>query len=429
MPPRKIQFSQTALEKSNTTAQIYELSSVKSRWSWLLLGTLTLFFAAMVFWGFYGSMVESVNGVGITMLSKGSQRIIATGSGTISHLNIQSGSQLQAEQVVGQIYNAEGFFNIQKLENEFTTLKSEIETLSTALKKLTDKQLAIAAEKKHQLDALTEGQRAGNERAAAIAEMYHKLEQINASSKVEYYRSLDQRLQAQASLVSALIQNLGNDEASANLLWERQQKLVTLKQQLDGKRQELLLAQQLFREAYWIRAGFTGTVREVFKENGSYVRVGEEIALLDADPSKGIYLLAFVPVSEAKKVRNGMSAYFSPAAISSNDYGYMRAIVREVSPLPINPETIESELMNKSLTQMIANKEAMVRVILELIPDASNASGYKWTSSNEAGQAITNGMFGQVIINTEFRSPASYIIPGLRKVLRGKQKAPADSRP
>ena len=111
----KIAFSEKAIEQMNRGTQSHALTSVKARWTWFLLGSISLFFGAMIFWGFYGSMVESVTGVGITLLSGGVHPIIAGGNGKLSHLNIQAGAEVTSEQIIGQIYNPEMLFNVRKL--------------------------------------------------------------------------------------------------------------------------------------------------------------------------------------------------------------------------------------------------------------------------------------------------------------------------
>ena len=77
----KIAFSEKAIEQMNRGTQSHALTSVKARWTWFLFGSISLFFCAMIFWGFYGSMVERVSGVGITLLNGGLNPISVGGYG------------------------------------------------------------------------------------------------------------------------------------------------------------------------------------------------------------------------------------------------------------------------------------------------------------------------------------------------------------
>ncbi len=425
MNKTKINFSQKALEKSNLNHNNDVLSGVKSRWTWLLFSAITLFFVVMIFWGFYGSMVESVSGMGLIMRTDGSRPIIAGGSGIISHLNVQNGSEVHSGQIVGQIYNAESFFNLQKITSEYAALRTQTDIFAKGIQSVIEKNVDIKAKKKELLDYLVAENEKSKKRANDLTQIQKKLKDLRASTLVDYYRSLDQWLQTESTLISTLIQNMNNENESDSILWDKEERLLSLKQQVDTKIHEVRLAEQVYSEAYWIRSTFTGKVREVFKEENSFVQAGEKIATVDSMQDESLYLLSFISVQDAKKVHTGMSAFFSPFAVSSNDYGLMRCIVREIGSNPISLEAIQAELMNNSLTQMIAGKNAMVRVVLELIPDKKSPTKYNWTSKNDSGIQITSGMLGQLMINTKYRSPASYIVPIIREIVRGKpQKAP-----
>ena len=67
-------------------------------------------------------------------------------------------------------------------------------------------------------------------------------------------------------------------------------------------------------------------------------------------------------------------------------------------------------------------------VVLEILPDPKSPSGYRWTSRKGYPRKIVNGMLGEVIINTSYRAPASYVIPALRELMNRKQvkKKPSD---
>ena len=424
----KIAFSEKAIEQMNRGTQSHALTSVKARWTWFLFGSISLFFCAMIFWGFYGSMVESVSGVGITLLNGGLHPITVGGNGKLSHLNIQAGAEVTSEQIIGQIYNPEMLFNVRKLESEYNLLRSEVEFLRQGTERLTAQKLEMDRAKKKHLEHLTIQQEQSRQRAAEIVDIYSRLTNVGAASKVTYYQTLDQMVQTESSFLSTLFQSMETDISQQDQIWQQEQKLLELKQQLEQKRQDLDLARKLYREAYWITPNFDGQVLEVFKEEGAYVQNGEKIALVASSPDEGMYLAAFVPPDQGKKIRNGMSAFFSPAAAPAAEYGYLKCVVREVSNVPVNAETIQAELMNASLTQMIAGKSAVIRVVLEILPDPKSPSGYRWTRRKGYPRKIVNGMLGEVIINTSYRAPASYVIPALRELMNRKQvkKKPSD---
>lgn len=417
----KINFSEKALNNLSCNTGNQTLSSAKNFWNYFLLIAITLLFAILLLWGFCGSMSESISGTGITLLNKGIRPVIARGNGTLSHLNIYTGSDVAPGQPLGQIHNPELFFNISKLGNEYDALIAEIDILRKGIESLTSGKIKTEKERKQILDHLTQLQKQSRERAKEIVKMHSSLQLSGAVSKLTYYQSLDAQMQSEISVSNTLFQTLENDLSRQETLWQHQRQLLEMQQTLSQKKRELDLAMRLFQESNWITTNYKGKVTEIFKQEGSYIQNGETIALLSSDPADGIYLAAFIPAIQSKEIKSGMSAYFSPAIAPANRYGYVKGIVREVSTMPSNPSAVQAELANEVLTQQIFQQGAMIRVVIELIPDSKTASGFAWTTKRGYPGKISNGMVGEVIINTGYRTPASYILPALRDFFTAKR--------
>lgn len=414
----KIQFSEKALASRNRAGQRHVLTSVKARWTWFLLGSVTLLFAALVTWGFCGSMVETVSGTGVTVLSKGVHPIVAHGSGSLTTLNIQPGARVGAGQSVGQLHNADVFFNIRKLESEYSLLTAEVNFLKEGIAKLTANKVQMDQKRGELLGSISDKQEASHKRADEVQQNYSTLLDQGAASRTDLYQVMDNALQTENALLATRMQMMEAEISQQENLWQKEQHLLELNQQLEQKQRDLELAQRLYREACWLTSEFDGVVQEVFKEEGDYVQQGERIGLVAGDKDDGMYLVAYVPATEQAQIRNGMSAYFAPTVASPSRYGYIKCVVREVSAAPVNPEAVEAELANATLVQMLASQGPMLRVVLEMLPDEKSASGYSWTSRKGYHGEIVNGQLGQVLINTEYRAPATYVIPALRELLK-----------
>lgn len=424
----KIKFSEKALNNLNSNTGSQTLSGAKNFWNYFLLIAITLLFAILLLWGFCGSMSESVSGTGIVLLNKGTRPVVARGTGTLSHLNISVGTEVFPGQPLGQIHNPELFFNISKLGNEYEALIAEIDILRKGIESLTSGKIKTEKERKQILDQLARLQNQSRERAKEIVKMHSSLQLSGAVSKLTYYQSLDAQMQSEISVANTLFQTLENDLTRQETLWQHQRQLLEMQQTLAQKKRELDLAMRLFQESNWITTNYKGKVTEIFKREGSFIQNGETIALLSSDPADGIYLAVFIPAIQSREIKCGMSAYFSPAIAPANRYGYVKGVVREVSAIPGNPGSIQSELANETLTQQIFQQGAVIRVVVELIPDPKTASGFAWTTKRGYPGKITNGMVGEVIVNTGYRTPASYILPAFRdfftaeRLKQGEQK-------
>ena len=424
----KINFSEKALNNLGNNIGDQTLRSAKNFWNYFLLSAITVLFATLLIWGFCGRISETVSGTGITLLNNGYHPVIAHGTGTLSHLNINVGTIVTPGQSVGQIHNPELFFNITKLGNEYSALISEMEILRSGIEKLTARKTDSEKQRKEILAQLTELQQKSRQRAKEIVEIHSSLRQSGAVSKITYFQTLDNQTQSEISFANTLFESLANDLTSEETLWQHQRQLLEMQQMLAQKKRELDLALRLFQESNWISANHQGKVTEIFKREGSFVQIGETIALLSSDPSDGIYIAAFVPAIQSREIKCGMSVFFSPAIATSSRYGYIKGIVREVNLIPSNPEAIKSELANESLTGQIIGQGAVIRVVIELLPDSSTHSGFAWTTKRGYSGKIPNGVVGEVIINTGKRSPASYILPALKEFFDNKHSGSLEQK-
>lgn len=418
----KIDFSEKALANLSNVGRSHALTSAKNSWSYFLLAAVTLLFSGLMLWGFYGSMVESVSGVGITLLNKGTHPIIANGTGTLTHLNIHIGTNVSHGETLGQIHNAELFFNINKLGNEYTALISEVEILRDGVTKLTSGKIESEKQRQKILTELTALQQKSRHRAEEIVQLYSTLLKSGSASKMSYFESLDAQTQAEISFANTLFQAMEANLSQEETLWQLQRQLLEMQQTLDHKKRELDLAMRLFRESNWISSKFDGKVTEIFKKEGSFVQIGEPIAMVSSDIKEGIYLVTFIPAMNSREIKCGMSANFSPAIAPANRYGYIKGVVREVSQIPINPSAIQIELANDVLTQQIVQQGAVIRVVIELIPDSNTLSGYAWTTKRGYKGTIANGMMGEVFIHIDHRSPASYVLPAVREFFKAERR-------
>ena len=96
--------------------------------------------------------------------------------------------------------------------------------------------------------------------------------------------------------------------------------------------------------------------------------------------------------------------------------------------MPSNPVAIQTELANESLTRQIVGQGAVIRVVVELLPDSGTLSGFAWTTKRGYPGKIPHGVVGEVIINTGKRSPASYILPALKDFFDNKHSRSSEKK-
>ena len=415
MNKKESMFSDKALDKLNSSRKTEAITNISCNWIWFLLCGLSIAITSIIYWGFFGTMVDKVNGHGVTIQSGGIDAIVAKGSGILEHLNITPESDVSKNQIVGQIYNAEYFFKTRKLEIEQKELVEQLSEIILGQEKLSHHKIITEKEKEKNVINLLELMKDNRKRTYELVEMQKKLSGVGASSKVNYYGALERMVQLESTVVSTVIQRLNHMSSQQDINWQHQESRIKLNRELLAKQQEIILALKSYYDATWLRANDNGMVIEILKRVGEHVNVGDKIALVSNNSINNLTLVAFIPLESGKKVKAGMSVYFSPGALPAADYGYMVGVVVSTSPFPVSQESIYSELKNADFAKAMTARGVLMRIEVEFIPDADSTSGVKWTSKNGRNATIEPGMFGTLQINTEFRKPISYVIPYLRE--------------
>ena len=416
--PRNI-FSERALANMNKGEQTDYIADSRSGWTVFFLIALTIGVASIVYWGFFSTMVSTVEGMGIAMREDGLGVVRSKGKGVIDYLNIEIGSPIQRGQIVGQIYNPENFFNIKSIAMDYHQLTSYVDQFNNGYKRLTDEKLKLEDFRKERIGLILDKQKDSQTRATELADIYNVLRGRGSASKVDYYRQLEQMLQNESSITSMLIQSAEFGVTQKDAIWSFHRNKLDLERQIAVKGAELDLAEKIFQDCSWIRADENGRIIELLKNVGDPVVPGDMIALVGSEEQANIHVVAYVPMEKGKKVQPGMSVYFSPASMNAKDYGYIKGVVREVSPYAVSSDFILTELKNRDFTAMLAKSGAMVRVVVELLPSRKTPSGWLWTSRKGSPSLLEAGAVGTILIDTSYRNPVSYIIPYLRQIIMG----------
>lgn len=396
------------------------ISNVTAPWMWWLLVGFTICLAAVAYWGFLGTLVDTVSGNGITTRAQGINSVIAKTSGTIEYLDIKPGSPIVPNQVLGRIYNPEVFFNIHKLQVEQKELQERTKKIQAGMDNLFQQRKHAEQEKSKIIGELIKIIQENRRRMQEMVEIQQELRSKGVVSKTEYYNTLSQNVSNENSVANTLISQLENMYSQEESRWQLDESHIKLQGELFTKQQEVELVLKKNQDSIWLRSEMYGVVLELLKHAGDTVASGEQIAITStSDDDRNIKVIAYVSAADGKKVRPGMSVYFSPAALPAADHGYIKGVVVATSLFPVSYESIYAELKNNDFAKSLTVAGAVMRVEVEFLPSDQTASGLKWTSQNGATATIEPGMIGSLLVNTEYRRPISYVLPYLREHVFG----------
>ncbi|MCL2227042.1 MAG: hypothetical protein FWB97_05375 [Oscillospiraceae bacterium] len=157
-----------------------------------------------------------------------------------------------------------------------------------------------------------------------------------------------------------------------------------------------------------IRTFDYGRVVDVFARTGDFVRRGDRLATIvrEAQGSVALECLLFVPVSQAKYIRRGMSVDIFPASVSRRNYGNMMGTVLYVSEFPVTFQYLYNTLGSEELANEFLREGAIHEIYVVLVTSEETASGFAWTTS-----LGPNKSFGNLTL-----SEASIVIEELRPI-------------
>ena len=415
------QFSELSVWKRRESAEPDVISNVTLPWMWVLLIGFTVCLAAVIYWGFFGTLVDSVSGTGVVVRSRGIVSVTAKTDGTIEYLDIKPGSVLVPSQILGRIYNPEVFFQIHKLQVEQKELQERTAKIQAGTDELFRKRKEADRRKNALIEKLVALMEENRNRLHELVDMQKQLRDKGISSKVDYYNVLSQNVSNENAVANTLITQLQDIYEQDESAWQQEENRIKLQGELFSKQQEVEFALKSNQDQTWLRSESKGIVLELLKHTGDPVSNGETIAIVSAGGSHAgdIRLVAYVSAVDGKKVRPGMSVYFSPSALRAADYGYLKGIVASVSLFPVSGDSISAELKNSDFAGTLTRNGPVMRVEVDFLPSSRTRSGLEWTSRYGSSATVETGMVGSLLINTDYRRPVSYILPYFREHLFG----------
>lgn len=127
--------------------------------------------------------------------------------------------------------------------------------------------------------------------------------------------------------------------------------------------------------------------------------------------------MIYFPPAEGKKVQVGMNVEVAPSTVRKDEYGFLLGRVSHVAEVPSTTVGMMRTLKNDQLVETLSGDGAPFEVQVELLPDASTPTGYKWSSSTgPADAAINSGTLADAEVTVRSMRLVSLIIPALERL-------------
>lgn len=119
----------------------------------------------------------------------------------------------------------------------------------------------------------------------------------------------------------------------------------------------------------------------------------------------------YVPAEQGGIILPGMEAQISPTIVNKEEYGFMLGRVISVSEYPATTQSMMQTLGNENLVALLSGQGAPLMVRIDLIPDDSTESGYRWSSHGGPPMYIHSGTIVESAVITNREKPISKVIP------------------
>ncbi|MCU0241316.1 MAG: hypothetical protein MUF51_02705 [Vicinamibacteria bacterium] len=363
-------FRKAAIDKVSSPEQLDLMMQVTSPMGWLALLTMAMLLGMIGLWGLFGSIPDLVDGQGVLMRGERLYEVKASMAGTVTRVNVTTGTDVTANQVVAVINRDKA--GIEEREADELTLTRTESMIATKRAELA----SLEEQRATQVDLVNRGLKAGN------------------------------------------------------ALFEFDRKVNAVRGELNSLEREYGVLKSRVSSTSEITVPEAGRVVEVIKSFGDKVREGEPLLRLEltgGKPGQGvqrefckgnIHAILFVPGQLAGKVRARQRARVSPLDVKKEEYGYIMGEVEWVASYPSSPDDMREKLKNDALVQTFAGSGPVYEARVCLTADPKNkANGLKWSSSRGPNQPIGAGSQCMASMVVDQRRPFTYIVPSVKRTL------------
>jgi HlyD family secretion protein len=409
-----------------------QLDRLQQRWSNLSyhdqVGVcLAAMGSALVGWALVWQIPTEVSGQGVFLYSNNAAILNARAGGQVIKINTKVGDQVKKGEVLMKLYlpvlarqlqqEKGNLAQLQRINSDLDhrdrmQLQAEATSRDTALAKLADDRKryqslqAVYASKLHNLDWLSQRQ--------VVAPLSNDV------------------VGAQQALTSTSV-NLDDVKINAKkVVANYQQVKVTLetaaqqrRYQIDDLKRQIQVTEAKIAYEGLIEADRDGTVLDLQVTPGQTVGTGQRLGTIGRPAQPGgnklpLEVVAYFSPADARRLPPGLPVEVVPLWNQRGRFGGITGKVKRVLSLPATVDDISTTIGNPQLAQELSKNGPVMRADISLDRDPASVDGYRWTLSGGSSVfQIRDGLTAVGHAYVEWRTPISYVLPGLRSLTGG----------
>jgi len=408
-------FRSAAVERLSSPEQLDQLVGITRPFDWVAVAAMALGLAVLIAWGVLGKIPTRVEGEGI-LLSSGGRLVDAVSgvAGRLASIDIAVGDEVKPDQVIAHVGQTEIEQRLAQAKEVLREREREHDELSATITREIETKLAnYAAQESGLNDAIA----AADQRAIYLTAEIAKLEPAVSNGFVTRKYVEDRRVELNAARLRMV-------DAQNDILKLKAQRL-DLQSQRDRDRMQSQfrvndarrLVEQFTAEldrGSRILSPATGRVVEVKVSGGSVLAVGTPVIEIETAGER-LDATIYLPPDRGKDIRPGMEVHVEPTQIAREEFGAIIGKVAAISEFPVTPQGMAADLHNDTLVKRFSEHGAPYAAKIQLEPDASTVSGYRWSSGKGPPVRLSSGTLARAEVTTREQAPIGLVIPLVRR--------------
>ncbi len=408
------------------------VASLRRRWSGLsdrgqVGACLVAMGGALGLWVLFWPVPTEVMGQGVLIYPDTAGLLDARAGGQVRRLQVAVGQEVRKGQVLMELYLPVLDRQLQQQRGNLAQLERDNRDLDRrdALR-LSSERLSVDTA----LAKLAQDRRRYEELAATYAE---KVRNLRWLSKREVVAPL-------ASEVVAAEQGLTTTSVSLDAVRIQEKELLTRyeqvrldiqtqalrrRYQIDDMRRQIRVTEARLAFDGQVLADRDGTVLDLQVIQGQTVATGQRLGTLGRAGGGGavgprLQAVAYFAPADARRLPAGLPVEVVPLWDQRGRFGGIVGKVVQVLALPATEEDISTTIGNPQLARDLLKHGPVMRTEIALERDSTSRDGYRWTLSGGSGVfPVREGLTIAAHAYVEWRTPITYVIPGLRSLTGG----------
>jgi HlyD family secretion protein len=409
-------FREAAVERLSSPEQLDQLVGITRPFDWVAVTVLLLGLAVVVTWSIVGRIPTRVAGDGI-LLESGGRVVDAVSAitGRLASIDVAIGDQVRLDQVIARVGQSEIEQRLRQANEVLREREREHAELVAMIAQEIEAKLANLAAQEIGFGKVIA---AAEVRAAYLTEEVAKLEPAVSSGFVTRKYVEDRRVEltnAKQRVTDAQNDILKLNAQRLDLRSQRDRdRMLSEFRVNDAKRLVEQLSAELERGSR-ILSPADGRVVEVKVSGGAVLAVGTPVIEIET-AGQTLEATIYMPADRGKNVRPGMEVHVEPTTIAREEYGALIGKVVAISDFPVTPQGMAADLHNDTLVRRFSQEGAPYAARVQLEPDSTTVSGYRWSSGKGPPVRLSSGTLTRAEVTTREQPPIELVVPLMKRL-------------